>query len=104
MGLWNEPLEDNLEPVDNIKIQVRFGQKYIQPFYVIVETYDHKNYGKGKRLYSQEFTKQERRVISDYHAKLYKWFMRTGVPVEGVVIKPSTYALLQRASNFFATI
>lgn len=104
MGLWNEPLETDLAPVDDIKIQVRFGNKYIQPFYIIVETYEHKNYGRGKRLYLQEFTKQERRIISEYHAKLYKWFMRTGVPVEGVVMKLKTYSLLQRASNFFSDI
>ena len=86
------------------KVEIRFNMDSIKPFYVIVETYSHKNYGHGKRAYLKEFTRPERKLISAYHAKIYSWYMRTGIPRDGVVMSMNTYNLLQRAANFFYTI
>lgn len=88
----------------NIRVAVRFGPDYIKPLFVIVEMYDHKGYGRGKREYLKQFSDKERKVISAYYSKLYGWYLRTGIPRNGVEMKMSTYKLLCRAANFFASL
>lgn len=95
--------EGELKPND-VKIVCRFGESYIKPLFVIVEMYDRKSYGKGKREYQKRFTEAERKVINRYYSRLYDWYLRTGIPCNGVVMSPATLELLQRASNFFASL
>lgn len=104
---WNEEDEmkdrEKAEP-DSIKLVTKFGENYIRPLFVIVECYDHKKHGKGKREYLSQFSDKERKVISQYYGKLYDWYLRRGIPQDGVEMSLSTYELLCRAANFFASI
>lgn len=68
---------------------------------VIVEMWEHKNYGRGKRAYLAEFDETERRTISTLHTRAYNWYMRHGYP-EYVEMSASNFAILVRAANFFA--
>lgn len=95
--------EEELKP-DSVKVVTRFGASYIRPLFVIVETYDHKSYGRGKREYLKQFTEAERKVISKWYGRLYDCYLRRGIPFSGVEMAPGTLALLQRAANFFASI
>lgn len=60
-------------------------------------------YGSKRRAYQAEFTETERRVISKWHTRFYRWHLVTGTPLR-VVLKLATLQLLQRAVNFFATV
>lgn len=95
-------IDQNLESVQDFKIVTLFGENLIRPLYVIVECWHHKNYGKTKREYLKTFSEKERKLIGRYHTYLYQWFMRTGIPRNGVGMKLETYNLLGRAANFFA--
>jgi hypothetical protein len=104
---WHEQDIDDGETrvaPDGIKLVTKFGRDYIAQFQVIVECYDHKKYGRGKREWMKTFTESERKLISSYYGKLYNWFMKRGIPYEGVEMKLSTYNLLCRAADFFASI
>jgi len=103
---WETEEADDDYPIDENKIHImfRFGSNYIKRLFVIVETYDHKGYGRGKREYLKQFSKKERNIISHYYGKIYRWYLVKGIPHQGVVMKPETYALLCRAADFFATI
>lgn len=70
---------------------------------VIVEAWEHKHYGRGKRAYLKEFTEKEREKIGQLHTKAYQWVLRTGHPGH-IQMSPDTHNLLVRAANFFATI
>jgi hypothetical protein len=98
--------DDEPKPIknDGVEFSIKFGQDYISPLFVIVECYDHKSYGRAKREYLKEFTKAERKIISKYYGKLYRWYLVTGLPIDGVAMKLETLNLLRRAANFFATI
>jgi len=91
-------------PKNDVEVRLVFSGKAITRLYVIVEAYDHKKYGRGKREYLKTFTERERRTISKYYTKLYRWYFVTGVPRSGVVMKGKTYDLLCRTANFFASI
>ena len=95
--------EESVKP-NSITLMPVFGENYIKRLFVIVETYEHKNYGRGKREYMKQFTKSERKTISKYYAKIYRWYLVTGIPHNGVRMSLNTYELLCRASDFFATI
>lgn len=86
-----------------IKVRTFFNGKVVKNWFVIVETWDHKRYGKGKREYLKEFTEKERAIIGRYHTLLYNWYLRTGTPRE-VCMSFATYNLMNQAANFFATI
>lgn len=98
--------DDGIQEIktNDVKLVLRWGADYIKPFAVIVECFDHKNYGRGKRLYNAKFSEKERRLIASYYSKLYDWFMRRGIPINGVEMSGATYDLLTRAANFFASI
>lgn len=80
-----------------------FSGKYAKRWFVIVETYDHKNFGKGERRYLAEFSQSERNTISKWHTKLHRWYLVTGCP-RYFVVSVKTAGLLNRAADFFATI
>lgn len=92
------------EEVRGIELRTIVGADIIKPMFVIVETYDHKKYGKGKREYLAQFNEQERKVISKWYLRLYAFHLRTGIPAVGVLMSMRDLEILRRASNFFATI
>ena len=99
---WKDWEYENAEEVSDFKLIPTFGEKKISPLFVIVEMWDHKRYGRGKREYNETFTEKERKVIGKYHTYLYDWYLRTGIPASGVKMSLTTYDLLCRAANFFA--
>jgi hypothetical protein len=86
-----------------VRVCTAFSSDLLKHWAVIVETWEHKNYGRGKRLYLQTFTDAERKTISAYHGRLWNWTMRRGFPDE-VIMSLATYELMNRAANFFASI
>lgn len=84
-------------------LRVSFRGDLGSRWFVIVETWDHKNYGRGKRSYKQLFTEKERRQIARWYKHIYNWYLRTGLP-RRFTMSLETFNLLDRAANFFATI
>lgn len=70
---------------------------------VIVESWEKKNYGRGKKAYLKEFTEKERKTLSRWHTTFYGWHLRTGTPLRACV-DLKTLPLLRRACSFFATV
>ena len=52
--------------------------------------------------YRKQFNEQERQLIRRYYNIFYGWYLRTGTP-QHHRMKPTTYQLLERAIQFFAT-
>lgn len=103
---FGEMYEDNpprLAP-DRVRVSIKLGESYIRPLFVIVECYDHKKYGRGKREYMRQFSEKERKTISHWYGRLYDYYLRRGIPVDGVDMMPSTLELLRRAADFFASL
>ena len=96
--------EDEYPPTQRLEFRLYCPPNKIQPFFVIVEMWDHKSYGRGKRLWLETFTPKERGKINRWYRRLYRWYLVTGTPVKGTQMHPTTYVLLQKAANFFATL
>ena len=60
--------------------------------------------GSKRRKYHKEFTEKERKTISWYHTKFYRWYLVKGTPAYHIFRKRSTITLLGKAVQFFATI
>lgn len=87
------------------------GDRFIQVinYPVIVEMWKHlfvngnrKIGGRIGRAFKEQFTEAERKTISKWHTKFYRWYLVTGTP-KRVALRLSTVELLQRAVHFFAT-
>lgn len=91
----------------SVKLMVTYtdeeAQERVKHWQVIVEMWDRKSYGKGRRLYHAAFNESERAAIASQYSKLYQWFMMRGIPQE-VTVSINTGALLDRATNFFGTL
>lgn len=72
-------------------------------FGVIVERWRYVTHGRGKRLYRQEFTDDERATIAEWYKKFSAWHTQTGLPRQ-IECKLDTLELLARACHFFATV
>jgi hypothetical protein len=59
--------------------------------------------GRKREAFKKEFNEKERRILSRYYSRFHRWYLVTGPP-QKCSIKATTYALLQRAIQFFATI
>lgn len=59
--------------------------------------------GRIGRAFMEQFTEVERKTISKWHTKFYRWYLVTGTP-KRVVLRLKTLQLLQRAVAFFGTI
>jgi hypothetical protein len=92
------------QEVDDVKVVTVFGERKLKRLFVIVETYGHKKYGRGKREWLEQFTPAERKLVSSWYLKIYAWYLRTGIPRQGVQMSLSTYATLCKAADFFASI
>ena len=72
---------------------------------VIVEMYDKiRERGSKQRRYHDEFTEAERKVISAYYKRIYRWYLVTGYPKYFTFGKLQTIELLKRAANFFGSL
>ena len=89
------------EDVSDVGVFVTFGEEAIRPLFAIVEMWPHKEYGRVKRAFEREFDEKERRSLRLLHARLERYYLRSGIPHKGVVMKPATYRLAVRAANFF---
>ena len=76
---------------------------YEIPFPVIVENWEKRLTGKGKRAYHETFTPKERKSIGMYYPRFYKWYLVKGVPKDCIFLLRNI-ELLKRAGNFFACI
>lgn len=60
--------------------------------------------GSKKRKFRTEFTEPERKLLSKYNQRFYRWYLVTGPPPYFLFGKVKTVGLIQRAANFFATV
>ena len=70
---------------------------------VIVESWDKKNFGKGKRAWEFEFSGREQQIIARWHSDFKQWYLREGIP-ERIYCSLATVTLLRRACKFFAGV
>lgn len=77
-----------------------FGKVVAYP--VIVESWEKRRAGRVKRAYIATFTEGERKTLSKWQGKFYRWYLVTGTP-KRVMLRLKTLALLQRAVTFFAS-
>jgi hypothetical protein len=70
---------------------------------VMVEMWEKAKSGRVKRAWLEQFTDAERRTVSRYYARFYRWHLVTGTP-HRVSCRMKTFKVLQRAVNFFASI
>lgn len=75
----------------------------VVPYPVIVEAWDHRLHGSGRRRYHAEFAKEERKTIGRWQTQFREWYLRSSTPLRVIVDLP-TLALLRRAVDFFATL
>lgn len=75
----------------------------VVPYPIIVESWDKRRFGRVRLRWESEFTKAERRGISNYYARFYRWYLISGTPHK-VTMQPKTVDLLRRAVDFFASI
>jgi hypothetical protein len=73
------------------------------PYPVIVECWEKKATGPGKRKYYAEFNEKERMSIGMYYPKFRKWYLVTGVP-DSCTFLAKNLPVLQKAGNFFANL
>lgn len=78
-----------------------FGRLVQYP--VIVEAWDKVNCGSKRRKYNAAFTEAERRLLTLYHGRFFRWYCVSGSPTR-VACRLKTLEMLQRAVNFFASI
>ena len=76
----------------------------IRSLFVIVEGYDKKQHGRVKRRWLTEFTDAERKIVSAWYARLYTYYLRSGIPNTGVRMSLTTLTTLRKAANFFAEV
>jgi len=89
-----------------MELAVKYSRDEINaeiPYAVIVENWDKRLSGRGKRMYEEEFSLKERMSIGNYYPRFYKWYLVKGVP-EHCTFVIRNIRLLQRAGNFFASI
>lgn len=84
---------------------VMTGDKFteIVNYPVIVESWEKKKNGSKRRKWMSEFDDSERRVISSYYARFYRWYLLSGTPRK-IACRMRTLVLLKKAVAFFASI
>lgn len=96
-------------PTKSVRLMVAFESHMIKPFSsIIVETWNRvvnprERCGSKYRKWLAEFSVAEREALGTWHTKMYGWEIRSGLPLE-IVMSLSTYSLLERAANFFASV
>lgn len=111
MSLAPQP-QDEFDSLDTISggqgmrlLPVFTGEAFLRvvAYPVMVELWEKKNFGRHKRRWLAEFTLAERKKISSYYAKFYKWHLIKGTP-RTVSVSLDTLQLLQRAIGFFGSM
>lgn len=77
--------------------------KEMIPYAVIVENWDKRLQGRGKRNYTKEFTTKQKSKLGAYQRIFRKWHLESGIP-DSFTIKSDNLSLIQRAAFFFANI
>jgi hypothetical protein len=95
--------EDVGKECTGVQLRTVFGGDGLRRLFVIAEGYDKKKCGRVKRAWLKQFTPKERKLVSRWYARIYAWYLRTGIPVKGVVMAARTYNTLCKAADFFAT-
>lgn len=110
MSMATEPQPElaMLDVPRNKKIQllaVFSGDEFLRQvqYPILVEAWRKKEAGRVKRGWQTTFTEAERKTISSYYARFYKWHLVSGTPAN-VSCQLKTLQLLQRAVQFFAEI
>jgi len=90
---------------DHSRILIRLNHDEFQSLQtaIVVEMWDHKRYGRGKRAWLKEFNEAERKKAGSLHSRFYGYYMRTGVP-RHVVLSVDTIHFIKRLVNFFGTL
>ena len=70
---------------------------------IIVESWYRKADGRGKRLWIQTFSTEERKAASALYKKFYRWHLQSGTPQQAG-FAPSTIEFIQRLVAFFAEL
>lgn len=96
--------EETGKECTGVQIRTIFGGNALRRLFVIVEGYDKKSCGRVKRAWLEQFTTKERELVSHWYARIYAWYLRTGIPVKGVAMSARTYDTLCKAATFFSTI
>lgn len=103
---------DELDDGQIVLLPIFSGDKFIETvnYPVIVEMWknifvngNRKIGGRVGRAFKEQFTEAERKMISKWHTKFYRWYLVTGTPRK-VAMRLKTVELLQRAVAFFGTI
>ena len=72
---------------------------------VIVEQWDKRKFGKGKRAWeSENFTLAEKAAANKIYALAYDWELRRGYPQTFQFKSLKAYLFLQRLCNFFGML
>ena len=87
------------------RVFIEFSREAIDrtQYPVIVECWDHKNYGKGKRIWMKSFTEKERKKLHNIYPRLYRWCLVKGTP-EWTRMTMETYQFIQKACGVFASM
>jgi len=99
-----EETEETTHP--DVRVIVSFSHdKFIRlvNYPVIVEAWGKQKNFRGKRLWLEKFTEEERQLIGKYYKRFHGWYL-VGGPPPCVLIRMQTLDLMQRAVDFFATV
>lgn len=70
---------------------------------IIVQAWEWKRYGRGRRRWLSTFTEAERDKIGKWQARFSRWYLVEGTP-RRVALSFESLSLLKKAVEFFATI
>jgi hypothetical protein len=90
--------------VTGVKLIALFGEDPLKRLFVIAERTENGVTGRVRRELEAQFTKAERKVLSNWRLRIRAWLLLTGVPRNGVRMAPSTYGTLCKFADFFASI
>lgn len=109
---------NELETADTIEISTTNHPITLMPIFsgvaflqlvqypIIVEMWDkivgRETGGRRKRAWLTQFSEADRRLLSHWHQRFYRWHLVTGTP-QRIIMRLSTLEVLQRAVHFFAT-
>lgn len=107
MRINPDPIEAYLtgesSEVPSLKLVTMFGAELLRPLFVIVEAREGRGLSMSqKREYLRRFSDAERKLLSRWYLKIYAWYLRTGIPVNGVRMTVGTYQTLRRFADFHA--
>ena len=109
MDLRRDELEEYLDgdqngEVSTVRTFTVIGEQLIKRLFVIVEVREGHGLGMmAKRRLKEQFTNEERNVLSRWYLRIYAYMLRTGIPYNGVKMSIGTYQTLCKFADFYAT-